>query len=250
MNKFFAGKIGTVLLVCVGLLSGCTVSVNTNVPHSEKTNMAKDGLPLMDTIPWGPQQTMTYAIYTGTAESGSVEIEVTRAADGETYRITKVKTTAEEEIQSGATVKADTLMPTESYYNKTSASETYKISTSYAESWNVKTVTDNEVDQTIALTPSYYDNESLLVILGALSFEDTDKFAINDTIPLTCKIEVLSGKCHEKEKVSVPFGEADCYQVTLGNMRLWYSADDRVLYQYQDGNISYQLTALTQTESE
>ncbi len=71
-------------------------------------------------------------------------------------------------------------------------------------------------------------------------------FKVNDAIPLTAKIVPLSGKYDGKERITVPYGEADCYKIILGSLTFWFSSDDeRILYQYKDGDTIYKLTDLT-----
>ena len=56
-------------------------------------------------------------------------------------------------------------------------------------------------------------------------------------------ISVLDIKYKGTETISVPYGEAECYKVFLGKIVFWFSVDNRTLYQYQDGDIIYKLTA-------
>ena len=88
-------------------------------------------------------------------------------------------------------------MPVESFYEQTSHDETpnqnnftIDIRTSYAEKWNVRMVTSGKgknID--IKLPAVYYDNESLLVILGALAYKEGHTFKLHAAIPLTGKIK-------------------------------------------------------------
>lgn len=173
-----------------------------------------------------------------------------KSVASDTYEIDKVKKTDTTEVQSGSTIKADTLMPIKSYYNRTSGSDSFEISTSYMMNWDVKIVTGKINEQKVELPEYFYDNESLLVILAALPFEELGTYKVNDAIPLNAKVVPLSGKYIGKEYITVPYEEADCYKITLGSLTFWYSSDDNgILYQYKDGDTIYKLTDLTREKS-
>lgn len=246
MNKVFTGAFGAAVLVCVLLLGGCG-----RLPWNAKEMLAEP-LKFRETLPWGAYQKATYIVYKGETESGTAEIEVTKSADGDTYTIQKVKKTNAQETRGSAVLHADTLMPVESDYGKQSDKEAFSVHTSYGEQWTWSLQNDGEeqtLEREIDLPAYYYDNESLMVILGALSREGTDTFRLNDAVPLTAKIESLQGKYEGKEQIAVPYGEADCDKLSLGDLTFWYSGDGGVLYQYQDGDLIYRLTDLTHDQA-
>ncbi|MBM6615061.1 DUF3108 domain-containing protein [Desemzia sp. RIT804] len=251
MNKSVLRLLGMMALVLIVLLSGCTHLPDMLKQRSIETPMATEPMKLMDDIPWIDYQKAAYTIYNGEKKIGVSEIEVMKSDVVDTYEIIKVKKIGTTEIQSGTTIRANSLMPIDSYYNKKSDNDSFKISTSYTTNWQIKTVTGKENQQSIELPEYYYDNESLLVILAALPFEEIDTFKLNDAIPLTAKIVPLSGKYLGKETLTVPYGEMGCYKITFGNLTFWYSNDeDRILYQYQDEKVVFKLTDLTHEKSE
>lgn len=232
----------SVSLVCMCALfalSGCS---GFHYQGSDKTARA---LSFIDEKPWRENQTATYTVYNKNEEYGTAEIKIAKSADDKTYDIQKTKSVKKgdkvEEVNSGVTVNTDTLMPDSSYYNKNSISEYFEISTTYSDDWNIDTTVSYVTSQKPDLPNSYYDNESLMVILGAVSYEDGVTFKVNDTIPLTASISALDIKYKGTETIVVPYGEAECYRVFLGEIAFWFSVDNRTLYQYQDGNIIYKL---------
>ncbi|HAP5617132.1 DUF3108 domain-containing protein [Enterococcus faecalis] len=243
MNKFII-KIGLFTLICIGILSGCSqLSNKIKYNNIDEKDLADAPLELMNNIPWADYQKASYTIYNREEETGEIGIEITKSIDTKFYNISKIKKNGSDEIQSGVTIVSDTLMPTKSYYNKKSNSknENYEISTSYTKDWYVKTESEKSSEQTIDLPEYYYDNESLLIILGVLSYEEADTFKLNDTVPLTGRITPLEIKYEGKEQISVPYSETECYKVILDDMTFWYSIDDRILYQYKKGSTVYKL---------
>ena len=239
------------IICAVSLILGCALFALSGCSNFQYKGNEGDKtagtLPFIDEKPWGENQTATYTIYNKNEEYGTAEITTIKNSDNKTYDIQKTKSIKAddkaEEVKSGVTVNADTLMPTSSYYNKTSVSENFEISTQYSDDWNVDTTVNNTTNQKLNLPNSYYDNESLAVILGAVSYDDKATFRINDTIPLIAGISVLDIKYKGTETISVPYGEAECYKVFLGKIVFWFSVANRTLYQYQDGDIIYNLTA-------
>ena len=154
----------------------------------------------------------------------------------QTCDIQKTKSYEDETvIESGVTIAMDTLMPLSSYYNKAAPYEKFEVSTKYSDRWEVETNGAKSSNQTVSLPASYYDNESLMVILGAVSYENGKTYKLNDTVPLTASISMLKIKYEGTETISVPYGEAECFKVSFGETTLWFSTDTRILYQYQDG---------------
>ena len=240
-KKTAAGLLSTVIMISV-LIGGCSRA--TDQP-----------LTLLSSVPWGNTRKAEYEIDNGNQAVGTAEIDIQKLTTSNAYKITKVRRIGDDKkVQSGATVHADTLMPVESFYEQTSHDETpnqnnftIDIRTSYAEKWNVRMVTSGkEKDIDVKLPGVCYDNESLLVILGALANKEGRAFKLNDAIPLTGKVETMSGKAEGQETIAVPYGKAECEKIELGSMRFWYSADkDRILYQYKDGDTTFKLKNLT-----
>ena len=132
-----------------------------------------------------------HTIYSGEKEAHIAEIEVMKSNVLDACEIVKIKKRGGTKIQSEVIIKVDALMPTESYYSEISDSDGFEISMFYAGDWYVKTVTEKENEQSIDLSVYYYDNESLPVIVVALSYEEIDTFKLNDVISLTAKIVLL-----------------------------------------------------------
>ena len=179
--------------------------------------------------------------------AGTAEIDIQKSTSSNVYKIIKVKQTGDDKIQSEVTIQANSLMPVDSYYDETADKNNFTVSTSYRKKWNVRVVTSGkEKNIDVKLLRVYYDNESLLVILGALSYEKGQTFKLNDAIPLTVKVKTISGKVEGQETITVPYGKAECDKIDLESMQLWYSADkNRILYQYKDGDITFKLKSLT-----
>lgn len=247
MNKSLFRYITVLTLCCVLILSGCAIQ-NLQTRHSDLNAKA---LPVAETIPWMAHQTASYVIYNSQGEEyGAAEIEITLDSAAQTCDIQKIKNCEQDEtvIQSGVKVKMDTLMPLSSYYNKASPYEVFEVNTEYADRWKVETAGLRSSNQTVSLPGSYYDNESLIVILGAFAYEEGKTYKLNDTIPLTASISLLKIKYEGTEVITVPYGEAECRKVSFGKTTLWFSLDTGILYQYQDGSSSgivYKLTDYT-----
>ena len=193
---------------------------------------------MIEAIPWAAHQTASYMIYNSKGEEyGTAEIEITLDTAAQTYNIQKTKSYEQDEtvIESCVTVVMDTLMPRSSYYNKTVSYESFEVSTNYSDRWEVETNGAKSSNQTVSLPAAYYDNESLMVILGAVFYENGKTYKLNDTIPLTASISMLKIKYEGTETISVPYGEAECFKVSFGETTLWFSTETRILYQYQDG---------------
>ena len=234
MNKSLFRHVAVFALCAVLLLSGCSVQ-NLQTKQSDPNAKA---LPVAEPIPWEAHQTASYVIYNNKGEEyGTAEIEITVDSANQTCDIQKTKNYEEEEtiIESGVTIALDTLMPISSYYNKTAPYESFEVSTNYSDRWEVETTGAKSSSQTVSLPSSYYDNESLMVILGAFSYEDGKTYNLNDTVPLTASISMLKVKYEGTETIPVPYGEAECFKVSFGETTLWFSTGTRILYQYQDG---------------
>ena len=210
--------------------------------HSKPVNKVErskhKALPVIEGIPWAAHQTASYMIYNSKGEEyGTAEIEMTVDIAAQTYNIQKTKSYEQDEtvIESGVTVAMDTLMPLSSYYNKTAPYESFEVSTNYSDRWEVETTGAKSSSQMVSLSVAYYDNESLMVILGAVSYEDGKTYKLNDTVSLTTSISLLKIKYEGTETIPTPYGAAECFKVSFGETTLWFSIDTRILYQYQDG---------------
>lgn len=237
MNKKIFGYAAVFALCCTLFLSGCGVQ-NLQTKQSDPN---AEALPVIETIPWVAHQTASYVIYNSKGEEyGTAEIDITVDSTAQTCDIQKTKSYEKEEtvIESGVTVAMGTLMPLFSYYNKAAPYEKFEVSTKYSDRWEVETTGAKSSSQTVPLPDAYYDNESLMVILGAVSYEDGKTYKLNDTVPLTAGISLLKIKYEGTETISVPYGEAECFKVSFGETTLWFSTDTRILYQYQDGGSS------------
>lgn len=246
MNKKIFGYAAVFTLCCTLLLSGCA-AWNLQTKQSDPN---AEALPVIETIPWAAHQTASYVIYNSKGnEYGTAEIEITVDTAAQTYNIQKTKSYEDETvIESGVTIAMDTLMPLSSYYNKVAPYEKFEVSTKYSDRWEVETTGAKSSSQTVSLPDAYYDNESLMVILGTVSYEDGKTYKLNDTVPLTASISMLKIKYEGTETISVPYGEAECFKESFGETTLWFSTDTRILYQYQDGGsggIVFKLTDYT-----
>lgn len=247
MNKSLFRCAAVFTLCCTLLLSGCAVQ-NLQTKQSDPN---AEALPVIETIPWAAHQTASYVIYNSKGEEyGTAEIEISVDTAAQTYSIQKTKSYEQDEtvIESGVTIAMDTLMPLSSYYNKTAPYESFEVSTNYSDRWEVETNGARSSSQTVSLPSTYYDNESLMVILGAVSYEAGRTYKLNDTVPLTASISMLKIKYEGTETITVPYGEAECFKVSFGDTTLWFSTDTRILYHYQDGGsggIVFKLTDYT-----
>lgn len=247
MNKSLLRYAAVFTLCCTLFLSGCAVQ---NM-QTKQSNPNAEALPVLGTIPWTGHQTASYAIYNSKGEEyGTARIDTTVDSTAEACNIQKIKHYKQDEtvIESGATVATDTLMPRSSYYNKTAPYEKFEVSTKYSDRWEVETKGAKSSSQTVSLPSTYYDNESLMVILGSISYEVGRTYRLNATVPLTAGISMLKVKCEGTETISVPYGDAECFKMSFGETILWFSVDTRILYQYQDGGsggIVFKLTGYT-----
>ena len=140
---------------------------------------------MIEAIPWAAHQTASYMIYNSKGEEyGTAEIEITLDTAAQTYNIQKTKSYEQDEtvIESGVTVVMDTLMP----------------------------------------RSSYYDNESLMVILGAVSYEDGKTYKLNDTVPLTASISLLKIKYEGTETISTPMARRNALRCPLKKQRFGF----------------------------
>ncbi|HFJ5520458.1 TPA: DUF3108 domain-containing protein [Enterococcus faecium] len=247
MNKLVA-KIAFLSLLFMGVLSGCSgVSDKLDPNNADKDKLIKTPLELISQKSWGDYQQVEYDIYNQEERIGNMNMDITLASDNKSYIISKDTKKESNRIQSNVTILADTLMPMKSHYEKTSDidSENFTINTVYSKNWQIETQAQKSSKQTIDLPQHYYDNESLLFILGELSFEDSDTFKLNVTIPLSSRLTPLEFKYDGKEQIIVPYNETECYKLTSNDMTFWYSTDHRILYQYQNGNTVYKLINFT-----
>ena len=233
MNKNFFVYAAVFTLCCTMLLSGCAawnLQTKQSAPNAE-------ALPVIETIPWAAHQTASYVIYNSKGEEyGTAEIAITVDLAAQTCEIQKTKSYEDETvIESGVTIAMDTLMPLSSYYNKAAPYESFEVNTNYSDRWEVETKGAKSSSQTVSLPSAYFDNESLMVILGAVSYENGKTYKLNDTVPLTASISMLKIKYEGTETITVPYGETECFKVSFGETTLWFSTDTRILYQYQDG---------------
>ena len=233
MNKKIFGYAAVFTLCCTLLLSGCA-AWNLQTKQSDPN---AEALPVIETIPWAAHQTASYVIYNSKGnEYGTAEIEITVDTAAQTYNIQKTKSYEDETvIESGVTIAMDTLMPLSSYYNKAAPYEKFEVSTKYSDRWEVETNGAKSSNQTVSLPAAYYDNESLMVILGAVSYEDGKTYKLNDTVSLITSISLLKIKYEGTETIPTLYGAAECFKVSFGETTLWFSIDTRILYQYQDG---------------
>ncbi len=247
MNKNYFEYVKIFTLCCTLLFNGCSLQ-NWQIKQSDSN---VEALPVVESIPWAETQMASYVIYNSKGkEYGTAEIKITMDSDAQTYDIKKTKSYEKDEtvIESGVTIMMATLMPLSSYYNKVAPYEKFEVNTSYSDHWKVQTNGAKSSNQTISLPSTYYDNESLMVILGLISYEDGKTYKLNDTIPMTAGISTLKIKYEGTETISVPYGKAECFKVSFGETTLWFSTDTHILYQYQDGassNIIYKLADYT-----
>lgn len=180
---------------------------------------------MIEAIPWAAHQTASYMIYNSKGEEyGTAEIEITLDTAAQTYNIQKTKSYEQDEtvIESCVTVVMDTLMPRSSYYNKTVSYESFEVSTNYSDRWEVETTGAKSSSHTVSLPAAYYDNESLMVILGAVSYEDGKTYKLNDTVPLTASISLLKIKYEGTETISTPIAMRNALRCPLKKQRFGF----------------------------
>jgi hypothetical protein len=201
----------------------------------------------IDRIPWGGYQRLTYDIFENDKLIGTVEFTIEKSQSANTYEMSSITKIDSTQLNTSTTVKSDTLMPVSSYYNVMSPQGDIKIETAYKDKWNIKAKTSKgEQDLTVKLPKYYYDNDSLLMIMRAYPFKVGKEFIIYDAIVSTAQVMPITNKVASKEKVKVPYGEAECFKVELkagtAKQYIWYSDDEnRLMYQYDNGKLVYKL---------
>ena len=100
-------------------------------------------------------------------------------------------------------------------YNKAAPYEKFEVSTTYSDRWEVKTNGAKSSSQTVSLPFIYYDNESLMVILGAVSYEAGKTYKLNDTVLLTAGISMLKVKYEGTETIAVSLWQGRVLQSVL-----------------------------------
>lgn len=198
-------------------------------------------------IPWGNYQRLTYDIFENDKLVGTAEFTIEKSQSTNTYDISSITKIDSIQLNTGTTIRSDTLMPLSSYYNVMSPQGDVKIETTYKDKWNIKAKTSKgEQNLTVKLPKYYYDNDSLLMIMRAYPFQVGAEFTIYDAIASTTQVVPITNKIVSKEKVTVPYGEAECFKVELkagaAKQYIWYSDDEnRLLYQYDNGKLVYKL---------
>ncbi|WP_269078320.1 DUF3108 domain-containing protein [Caldanaerobacter subterraneus] len=178
---------------------------------------------------------------------GTAEFIIEKSQSTNTYEMSSITKIDSTQLNTGTTVKSDTLMPLNSYYDVMSPQGDIKIETTYKDKWNIKAKTSKgEQNLTVKLPKYYYDNDSLLMIMRAYPFQVGAEFTIYDAIASTAQVVPITNKVVSKEKVIVPCGEAECFKVELkagaAKQYIWYSDDEnRLLYQYDNGKLVYKL---------
>ncbi|MGB9808556.1 MAG: DUF3108 domain-containing protein [Caldanaerobacter sp.] len=222
----------TVIIFTLFILAGCS----QNAKQME-----------IDRIPWGDYQRLTYDIFENDKLIGTAEFTIEKSQSTNTYEMSSITKIDSTQLNTGITVKSDTLMPVSSYYNVMSAQGDIKIETTYKDKWNIKAETSKgEQNLTVKLPKYYYDNDSLLMIMRAYPFKVGAEFTIYDAIASTAQVVPITNKVVSKEKVTVPYGEAECFKVEskagTAKQYIWYSDDEnRLLYQYDNGKLVYKL---------
>jgi len=198
-------------------------------------------------IPWGNYQKLTYDIFENDKLVGTAEFAIEKSQNTNTYEMSSITKIDSTQLNSGTTVKSDTLMPVSSYYSIMSPQGDIKIETVYKDKWNIEAKTPKGEQNLIVKLPKYYyDNDSLLMIMRAYTFQVGAEFTIYDAIASTAQIVPITNKVVSKEKVTVPYGEAECFKIELkagaAKQYIWYSDDEnRLLYQYDNGKLVYKL---------
>lgn len=222
----------TVIIFSLFILAGCS----SNVKPME-----------IGQIPWGNYQRLTYDIFENDKLVGTAEFTIEKSQSTNTYEMSSITKIDSTQLNTGTSVKSDTLMPLSSYYDVMSPQGDIKIETTYKDKWNIKAKTSKGGQNlTVKLPKYYYDNDSLLMIMRAYPFKIGAEFTIYDSIASTAQIVPITNKVVSKEKVTAPYGEAECIKVELkagtSKQYIWYSDDQsRLMYQYDNEKLVYKL---------
>lgn len=141
------------------------------------TGYSQNAKPMkIDRIPWGDYQRLTYDIFETDKLVGTAEFTIEKSQSTNTYEISSITKIYSTQLNTGTTVKPDTLMPVSSYYNVMSPQGDIMIETKYKDKWNIKAETSKgEQNLTVKLPKYYYDNDSLLMIMRAYPFSSRSR---------------------------------------------------------------------------
>ena len=217
------------------------------------------------TIPWGDYEETLYQFTANGSVSDDVKFIIEKKElDGrQVYEIQSPILLKEGEYVTGAIVEADTMKPLSSYVLK-HPPEQYKdkridIKGTYGEKLEIEAISANGTQNVkVNLNGESLDNESSLMALRTLPLNQDYKRIVNICIISTAKSAPFEVEVKGKEKITVPFGEVECYKCDFHykgtqpstSMTIWYSADDKkTMVKYVQASTVFELKSVKYEKS-
>jgi Protein of unknown function (DUF3108). len=247
----------TLAICCITLLSiysGCSVKTQTN--WTGITGIK---------IPWGDYEEAVYKYTANGKVTDDVKfiIEKLEQQGRLVYEMRTPIMLKEGEYVTGAVVDYETLKPLSSFVWR-HPPEQYKdkkldITGKYGDKLEIEAVSaKNTQKMKVNLKGECVDNESSVMTIRALPLETGYKKAMNLCIISTAKNVPYEIIVKDKEKVTVPFGNIECFKCEFrykgilpsSTITLWYSADDKKhLIKYENGATIFELKSIKYEKS-
>lgn len=217
------------------------------------------GLPGLK-VPWGDYEDALYKFTSNGNVTDDMEFIIEKSVlNGvEVFKIQSPMLIKEGQYVTGAVVEADTLKPITSFFTR-HPPEQYKdksmeITGDYRDKLYITAKSSASTQKfEVKLSGECLDNESSLMAIRAMPLAEGFSRVFNDCILATAKSAPFEVKVTGKEKISTPFGEAECYKVEMQYkglapapaISIWYSADDKkTMYKYIQGTTLFELKSV------
>ena len=210
--------------------------------------------------PWGDYEEALYKYTANGKVTDDIEfiIEKSELNGVEVFKMQDPLLIKKGEYVTGAVVEADTLKPVSSFFTR-HLPEQYKdklmeITGDYRDKLYITAKSSAGTQNLqVKLSGECVDNESSLMAIRAMPLAEGYSRVFNLCILSTAKLAPFEVKVIGKEKVSVPFGETECYKVEMQYKGLmpapaisvWYSADHKkTMYKYLRGTTLFELKSV------
>lgn len=206
-------------------------------------------------IPWPDDEVTSYTIEDQEGNTmGNCELTVDK--DGDTYILTDHSELTIEgtEVTSDTTITVDAtdLKPISGTETWVIDEQTIEIATTYSEGQVAITATVDGEEQSAVLDipDDAYDNEEVLFLLRAITFEVGYSATYTNVVPAAGLTPEATITVISEEVVNVPFGSFNCYKLELSvlgtTQYLWYGADSpHYLVKAEVEGIAMLLTSVT-----
>lgn len=210
--------------------------------------------------PWDDYEEALYKFTSNGKVTDDIEFEIEKSELNGigVYKMQIPMLIKEGDFITGAVVEADTLKPVSSFYTK-HPPEQYKdkmieITGDYRDKIYITAKSSAGMQNLqVKLSGECVDNESSLMAIRALPLAEGFSKVFNLCILATAKSAPFEVKVVGREKISTPFGEAECYKVEMQYkglapapaISIWYSADDKkTMYKYLQGTTLFELKSV------